>query len=78
MAVYFSEGRHAPRVGLGRQREDIPYCVAVYNRMYATLRDVSKVPGSAHYRNVSRAASHMMWEMKAYLLEQVPGIEREG
>ena len=76
MAVYFSEGRHAPRVGLGR-RVDIPYCVAVYNRMYATLRRLEGT-GSAHYRNASRAASHMMWEMKAYLLEQVRGSSVKG
>ena len=76
MAVYFSEGRHAPRIGWSHS-VDIPYCVAVYNRMYATLRRLEGA-GSAHYRNVSRAASHMMWEMKAYLLGAVPGSSVKG
>ena len=76
MAVYFSEGRHAPTVGLNAS-VNLPYCVAVYNRMYATLRRLEGT-GSAHYRNVSRASSHMIWEMKAYLLEQVPGSSVKG
>ena len=76
MAVYFSEGRHPPRVGLSSSI-DIPYCVAVYNLMHGTLKRIEGA-GSAHYWNVSRAASHMMWEMKAYLLEQVKGSSVKG
>ncbi len=76
IAVYFSEGRHAPRVGLSSSI-DLPYCVAVYERMHWTLKRLEGA-GSAHYRNVSRAASHMMWEMKAYLLEQVKGSSVKG
>ena len=76
MAVYFSEGRHAPRVGLNSS-VDLPYCVAVYERMHTALKRLEGA-GSAHYRNVSRAASHMMWEMKVYLLGQVQGASVKG
>ena len=76
MAVYFSEGRHAPRVGLNSS-VDLPYCVAVYERMHTALKRL-KGGGSAHYWNVSRAASHMMWEMKVYLLGQVQGSSVKG
>ena len=76
MAVYFSEGRHAPRVGLS-SNVDLPHCVAVYNLIHGTQKEIEG-PGFPRYRNVSRAASHMMWEMKAYLLEQVRGSSVKG
>ena len=76
MAVYFSEGRRPPRVGLNSS-VDLPHCVAVYNLMHRTLKRLESA-GSHQYRNVSRAASHMMWEMKAYLLEQVNGSSVKG